>query len=157
LQALLKRGQLAGKEIAATVAAQPKPNPPEIDFAALLRVPGLSHTKEDRDFNKLMSIPGFETPTQKTEVAPMPELNLGEINIDDLSKILGLAPAPVSDQPAPAPQVISTSNELVARTISETVKAMRLDIHVNDPRGAVESIEHTGLDETVTVVRSGDL
>lgn len=57
----------------------------------------------------------------------------------------------------PPPQVIDTTTESISRSIMETIRSLKLDINLNDPRGAVESIEQKGLDDSVKVTRTGTL
>lgn len=63
-----------------------------------------------------------------------------------------------NDAPPPeVPTAVNTTNTEIIRSISESIKDMQLNINLNDPKGAVDSVETNGMDDRVKVSSSGGL
>lgn len=56
-----------------------------------------------------------------------------------------------------APQFINTMSEDIRRSFEQTMQTMKLDITLNDPSGAVQSVEQNNSEPAVTVAKSGGL
>lgn len=63
-----------------------------------------------------------------------------------------------NDAPPPeVPTAVNTTNTEIIRSISESIQDMSLNINLNDPKGAVDSVDTDGMDDRVKVSSSGGL
>jgi TP901 family phage tail tape measure protein len=60
-------------------------------------------------------------------------------------------------QTSTQPAVVDTTGSAIATAVTESISSLKLDINLNDPGGAVESIEQPSNDDAVRVTSSGDL